>query len=132
MKLKIVLIRQPGLFPGLIRWFTGSRWNHCGLVNDSGEVFHLDFQGELVTSLYRKPQWEFAIVPMDWIEQQSPMGGYRYRMIHNLGYMARVLNLGWRPEVLERKTNCVGYVAEILGLSGLSWKAPGELERGVK
>lgn len=135
MRYRIVLIRQPGLVPKLICWLTRSRWNHVGLIDDSGFIRDLDWRGPGKFRIVDRPSWQFLVldhlaVTCSWIDLTHKH--FVYSLWQNLNWLFARLGIGF--SLYERTTlkrNCVGLIADVFRRPDWAALAPGDFERMV-
>ncbi|MBW7876024.1 MAG: hypothetical protein H3C47_08560 [Candidatus Cloacimonetes bacterium] len=131
MRYSIVLISQPGLVPWFIKSITRSKWNHIGLIDDSGKIYDLDWGGPGVYRMENRSAWGFHILPITIVHPQVEVlyVSYRYSLWKNLNWLFQRLGISYRifnPNPFRQ--NCVGFVAAIFGQPEWVAFAPGDFE----
>lgn len=117
---ELVLVRQPGWLPGLIRLYSGSDWNHVAFLTPEGKVVDLDRPGVLVHcaveyTRLNKITSTGVVLPSDaFYERLKELQFLRYRDWSNvLLVFKRFFNLGV-ISLDDTSSNCVGFVLRML------------------
>jgi len=117
---ELVLVRQPGWLPGLIRLYSGSDWNHVAFLTAEGKVVDLDRPGVLVHcaaeyTRFNKISPTGVVLPSEaFYCRLKELQSLNYRDWSNvLLVLKRFFNL--RVYSLDdNSSNCVGFVLRIL------------------
>lgn len=117
---ELVLVRQPGWLPGLIRLYSGSDWNHVAFLTAEGKVVDLDRPGVLVHCAVEYTRFN-KIIPTGVVLSSNAFNE-RLKELQSLSYrdwsnvllvFKRFFNL--RVNSLdENSSNCVGFVLRVL------------------
>lgn len=135
-KWKLCLVRQQGLIPDLICWFTGSDWNHVAIQMSNGDFLDLDRPGlrTIDRSSYLSVNkvlitdcFVFEKVAKDRMKRLESM---TYGDLDNVAYVLHNL-LGLRLGVRSHKScNCVSFCLRLLGMhpKQANYLAPKDLQ----
>lgn len=118
----VCLVRQQGWIPDLIRWFTGSEWNHVCIRMADGNFLDLDRPGLRV--IQREEYLRVnRVIETGWIVSEK-LGIMRMEQLMHLTYgdqdnVAYVLYhiLGVEIDfVSHESSNCVGFCLRFMGI----------------
>jgi hypothetical protein len=128
MTASLVLVRQKGVLPFLIRLVTFSRWNHVAILDKSAAVvWDFDRPGARIVSLseYSSSVHDLKVVPgmevrSTPIENLMKYRGCKYSDLRNVAVVLPFLRRFARGE------NCVSWCMLVLFDSReYQWKTPG-------
>jgi len=135
MRYSVVLISQPGAIPWILKKITRSKWNHVGLIDESGLIRDLDWSGPGTYRIEDRPGWEFMVLPAVVFNPMVEIvhGSYRYSIWQNLNWILRKMGIRYRVyRRYQREQNCVGFIAEIFRCPSWASLSPAELEEAEK